>query len=133
MQYIYDNGTIVQTTLIVNGVPFPPPAMGGFEIVRQQLVSDSQRTASGKATANLVRSNVYKHQFNWNYLTTGEVTRMINAVGDGLWLTVAFLDITNEWKTIIGYHGDISYVPHMILATGLYDGATTSKFNFIEQ
>lgn len=133
MDYIYDNGRVAKTNLSINGVPFPPPAPGSFEISKMQVVVNSGRTAAAIAVATLVRPNVYKiTPCKWNFLTVNEIKRMEDAMGQKMWMDVQFLD-NNEWVNIKAYRGDIRKIPHMILETGLYDGYVSITMPIIQQ
>lgn len=115
--------------LIVNGVTFPPPQRG-FQIIRSQLV-DGGRNTNGATVGQLIGRKLYKlNNLKWTGLTAAQWAAMQAAL-EPFYVTVTFVDDSNEEQTLLMYPGDTTGQPYW-LSNYSYEVYESCSFNLID-
>lgn len=130
MNYTFVDGQVKPTTVAINSVPLPPPS--SMSVLMADLHGDAERTAAGILVVDLIRSNVYKLELDWAYLTIGDMNNLKAALGIEMWKTISFLD-DNIWRNMTGYKSDFTYNVHRIIAENKIDGYTDISVSLVQR
>lgn len=131
MTYTYADGQVKLTPIRINGVTIPCPSE--WQTGKSDLQKNAERNADGYLVADLVRSNVEKHELRFAFLLPEDLAKLETLLSHGMWKTMDYMDKTGDLKTITVYKGDLSYTPKRILETGEIQGYIGVAVNLIER
>ena len=131
MTYTYADGQVKLTPIRINGVTIPCPSE--WQIGKSDLQKNAERNADGYLVADLVRSNVGKHELKFAFLLPADLVKLETLLSQAMWKTMDYVDATGDLKTITIYKGDMTYTPSRILKTGEIQGYVGVAVNLIER
>lgn len=119
------------TFLIINGVEVTAPTK--YNVSLNDL--DSDDSGRNKLTGKMARSRIgtyAKIELEWNNLTKGECTTILNAISS-TFFSVSYIDPKRGRRTSTFYAGDVSTESYNYDPTNDIVWYKTVKFNLIEQ